>query len=68
MLQLKSVILVTAQFTCIVVLALGTSVVKVSVTAAVMFSLSILISLWSVFVMQKSKLKIFPSASMALLK
>lgn len=55
MLQLKSVILVTAQFTCIVVLALGTSVVKVSVTAAVMFSLSILISLWSVFVMQKSK-------------
>ena len=61
--QLKSVVLVSAQFSCIAVLTAGTRFTPVSNAAITVLFVSFLLLAWSVMVMLKSKLKIFPEPS-----
>ena len=58
--QFKSILLVGLQFLCIIVL-LSTSTLKhISLTSYILLGLSVLVMLWAIATMQKSKLRVQP--------
>lgn len=58
--RLKSGLLVTLQFICILLLLSGTALNPLSVLSCILITLSIILVLWAIISMQKSKLRIFP--------
>lgn len=62
--SIKSILLVALQFIFILLLLLGTPLHNIPVLAYAFIILSILLVLWAVIAMQKSKLRILPEPSL----
>ena len=62
--RIKSLLLVALQFVFIVLLLLGTPLHNIPALAYAFIILSILLVLWAVITMQKSKLRILPEPSL----
>jgi protein-S-isoprenylcysteine O-methyltransferase Ste14 len=61
--EIKSILLVIIQFSCIGFLLFGSRSNKIGIAASIIIGLSIVLASWSIFTMQKSKLIIFPEPS-----
>ena len=61
--RIKSLLLVTLQFTFIFLLLIRSRLNELWLVPAIMISLSVLLVLWSITTMQKSKLRILPEPS-----
>lgn len=56
----KSILLVALQFGCISILLAGSSFHKPAILPAAFFVPAVLLAIWAIVTMQKSKLRIFP--------
>ena len=61
--RIKSILLVALQFLFIILLLSGSSLKNISLLAYAFMILSILLVLWAIITMQKSKLRILPEPS-----
>jgi protein-S-isoprenylcysteine O-methyltransferase Ste14 len=61
--SIKSSILVIIQFSCIGFLVFNCKFKSIAISALIVLGISILLAFWSIYTMQRSKLKIFPEPS-----